>query len=853
MLTVNPPSETGLGEASQHSVRFYERDQEVLAEVSDYLDSALRSGGLAVAIATEAHRSELARQLSGFGGPGWHPGTLVMLDAAETLNSFMVDGAPDAGRFKATIEPLLDKCDEGKPRHAFGEMVAVLCERGQYEAALELEALWNDLLARHRFSLFCAYPKRLFASGAQARLFRHVCAAHTSVTAWAAERPGAPVEPSSGEAALLEQTVALQREIELRKNAERTLRQREQELSEFLDNASEGIHKVAADGTILYANRAELHLLGYDWDEYVGRNIASFYVEQDLIAGILSRLQRGEELRDQPAMLRCKDGSHKPVLIYSNAWIEDGQLRYTRCFTRDASERLARDQALQQRNDLILQAPVGAAILAGHELRFELANEAYCRMLNCSDIVGKTVFEVFPELRGSPTESLLHEVMRSGEAHTTDEHRALIDLGKGAEERFFKLTLQPMRSAEGGVCGIIGIAVDVTDHVRARQALERSSVEREQLLVALREASRAKDEFLAMLGHELRNPLSPIVTALQLMRMRGDTGTSREQAIIQRQVDHMVRLVDDLLDISRVIQGKIELKRERADIASVLAKAVEQASMLLEQRGHKLNIDLQPGLQCTCDAVRLAQVVANLLTNAARYTEAGGDISLRAWRDGVGHLAISVRDNGRGLAPQMLTRVFELFYQGERGLDRAEGGLGIGLALVRSLVELHGGTVEAFSEGRGHGSEFTVRLPWVECDEPSSAKHGLPVASGGAASVKRVLLVDDNKDAVETMAELLRMNGYEVEVFTDPVSALEQLARVRPEVAVLDIGLPVMDGYELGRRIGEACGSSCLLVAMTGYGQEADKTRSQAAGFRHHLVKPVSPQALVELLRNQNQ
>jgi PAS domain S-box-containing protein len=847
LLTVSSSGETGLGEASEHSVRFYERDQEVLAEVADFLDSALRSGGLGVAIATEAHRADLARRLSGFGGPGWYPGELVMLDAAETLDCFMVDGAPEPERFVATIEPLLAKCEASKPRHAFGEMVAVLCERGQYEAALALESLWNDLLASHRFSLFCAYPKRLFASGAQARVFRHVCAAHTSVTAWAPERAGAAGE-ALGEAAQSEQTLALQHEIELRKSAEQTLRQREQELSDFLEYASEGIHKVAADGTILYANRAELHLLGYDWDEYVGRNIASFYIDQNLIADILKRLQRGDELRDQPAMLRCKDGSQKPVLIYSNACIEEGQLRYTRCFTRDASERVARDQALEQRNDLILRAPVGAALLTGHELRFELANEAYCTMVSRRNIVGKTLLEVFPELRNSPSESLFHEVMGSGQALTADEHSAIIDLGQGLEERFFKLTLQPLRSPQGRVSGIIVIAADITDHVRVRQALERSIQEREKLLAALREASRAKDDFLAMLGHELRNPLSPIVTALQLMRMRGDTATSREQVIIQRQVDHMVRLVDDLLDISRVIQGKIELKRERADIASVLGKAVEQASVLLEQRGHNLKIDVQAGLRCPCDPVRVAQVVANLLTNAARYTEPGGDITLRAWRDADGHLAVSVRDNGAGIAPEMLNRVFELFYQGERGLDRSEGGLGIGLALVRSLVELHGGTVEAISEGRGHGSEFTVRLPWIDCDDPPAANQDVPLTSARGTLTKRVLLVDDNKDAAETMAELLRMSGYQVEVFTDPVSALEQLPRIRPEVALLDIGLPVMDGYELGRRIGEACGSSCLLIAMTGYGQETDKAKSKAAGFRHHLVKPVSPQAILDFL-----
>jgi signal transduction histidine kinase/ActR/RegA family two-component response regulator len=430
-------------------------------------------------------------------------------------------------------------------------------------------------------------------------------------------------------------------------------------------------------------------------------------------------------LRDQPAVLLCRDGTRKPVVIYSNACFEDGKLAYTRCFTRDASEQ-----------------------------------------------------------------------------------------------------------------------------VRAREALERASAERERLLESLREASRAKDEFLAMLGHELRNPLSPIVTALQLMRMRGETSTAREQAIIQRQVDHMVRLVDDLLDISRITRGKIELKRERVHVAAVLAKAVEQASVLLEQRSHRLRIDTDPSLESDGDPVRLSQVVANLLTNAARYTPPGGDIHLRAWRQEPTRLAISVRDNGNGIAPEVLARIFELFYQGgERGVDRADGGLGIGLALVRSIVELHGGTVQAHSEGPGHGSEFIVTLPCVDgaCEVASgSGAAGAQVSPAGDAA--RVLVVDDNRDAGETMAQLLRLHGYDVHLFTDPASALSHLQQVQPEAALLDIGLPVMDGYELGTRIREACGASCALLALTGYGLDADRARSEAAGFDHHLVKPVAPEALLAAL-----
>jgi len=258
-------------------------------------------------------------------------------------------------------------------------------------------------------------------------------------------------------------------------------------------------------------------------------------------------------------------------------------------------------------------------------------------------------------------------------------------------------------------------------------------------------------------------------------------------------------------------------------------------------------VDVEPGLHCDCDAVRMAQVVSNLLTNAARYTPPGGDIRLRAWLEEGQRVAISVRDNGRGIAAGMLPQVFDLFYQGARGVDRAEGGLGIGLALVRSLVELHGGTVQAESAGPGRGSEFTVRLPW----QPRvAAAHGPSgtVTPAPAGRGQRVLLVDDNRDAGQTLAEWLSAQGHEVAVFTDAVAALEALAGWKPQVAILDIGLPVMDGYELGSRIRQACGDDCLLVALTGYGQDRDKARSRAARFDHHLVKPVAPQQILSLL-----
>jgi len=621
------------------------------------------------------------------------------------------------------------------------------------------------------------------------------------------------------------------------------------ELTDFVENAVEGLHRVGPDGTILWANRAELHMLGYEWDEYVGRHIAEFHEDPSTIDYILTTLLSGGALYDQPARLRCKDGSIKRVLIHSNGHFDDGGLRYTRCFTRDATERHERDVALAQRDAMLLNAPVAAALLMGHELRFHLANRRYLELVGSDDLIGRTFGEAFPRLAGSGVTERIASVFATGEPFHAEE-LALSHLGPQgqADERYFKFSLEPLAGADGRPEGVIVVAVEVTEHVRGRQAIERAHREREQLLVELSAASQAKDEFLAMLGHELRNPLSPIVTALQLMRMRGDGAHGREGDIIQRQVDHLVRLVDDLLDVSRVTRGKIELKVERVELARVIDKAVEMASLLIEQRRHRLEVELEPGLAWEGDPVRLAQVMSNLLTNAARYTEPGGRLWLRVRRDGLEAVEISVRDTGIGLAPEVREQVFELFFQGKRSIDRAEGGLGIGLALVKNIVELHGGSVHAHSEGRGLGSEFVVRLPLCSAALTAAPSAPAPAAMPGVAA-QRVLLVDDNADGADTLGRLLRAHGHTVEVYHDPVGALAALERFRPTVALLDIGLPVLDGYQLAARIRALPGGQgCRLVALSGYGQAADRARSQAAGFERHLVKPVNPDEVARVV-----
>ncbi len=395
-----------------------------------------------------------------------------------------------------------------------------------------------------------------------------------------------------------------------------------------------------------------------------------------------------------------------------------------------------------------------------------------------------------------------------------------------------------IRGGDGAPLHLAGAIVDITDSKRlAEEALA---------------ASRAKDEFLAVLGHELRNPLAPIMTGVELLKLRGVTMT-KELLTIERQVRHLARLVDDLLDISRITRGLVELQRERLSLDGAIAKGIEIASPLLEQKQHQVSLDIDPALRVDGDPVRLAQVFSNLLTNAARYTPQGGNIRVSARDDGA-QAVVRVVDDGTGIAPELLGRIFDLFVQGGRTIARSEGGLGIGLAVVRSLVRLHGGEITAHSAGPGQGSEFVVRLPLAGDRPLGLVVRGEPRPLHGtelpaARHRRRVLVVDDNVEAAELISGALRALGHEVAVAHDGAEALKLADRFRPEVAVLDIGLPVMDGYELARRLRDQPDvGPGRLIALTGYGQDADRARSRDAGFDVHLMKPVDVRALADAI-----
>lgn len=923
-----------------------------------------------------------------------------------------------------------------------------------------------------------------------------------------------------------------------RRSAEQELKQSEAELADFFENATVGLHWVGADGIILRANRAELDMLGYSRDDYVGRPIADFHADEDVICDILHRLKTGENLSEYPARLRCKDGSIKDVLIDSSVLWNNGKFVYTRCFTRDITERKKAEAALRESEEKLrlladtipqlawMARPDGHIFwynrrwyeytgtkpeemegwgwqsvhdsetlpkvlvrwkksiasgepfdmvfplkgadgrfrpfltrvnpltnedgqilywfgtntdiaelreareaLAVSEGRLRLALDAgrmgvwdwniHTNELQWTDSLEplhglapgtfggtfdhfqqliyaedrdtvntairqalETGGEFYVEFRNALQNGGIRWIAGSGKVFPGDDGQPLRMIGVGLDvtqrkraehtSRFladasaalavlvdFDSTLQKVSSlavpafadwatvdlaeADGslrrvsvshidpakvqlahevhrrfppdpaapqgvwkilrtgkseivpeitdellvqsvndaellsimrelGLKSYIGVPLtirgktlgvitfinaesghryDNTDLAVAEDLASRAAIaiENAQLYRELREADRRKDEFLATLAHELRNPLAPIRNGLQIIRLSGDNGAAvgKARSMMERQLSQMVRLVDDLLDVSRISGGKLDLRKESVDLAVVVNNAVETTRPLIEASGQELTIDMPPTpVVVDADVTRLGQVFGNLLNNAAKYSDQGGQIQLTAKTLG-GEVVVSVKDTGVGIPPAMLPKVFDLFTQVDRSLEKSQGGLGIGLTLVKRLVEMHGGGVAAHSEGSGKGSIFTVRLPVLfgksQPDTPSEEEE---VAS---KSSLRILVVDDNRDAAESLGIMLTIMGNEVRTASDGLAAVEIAVEYLPDVILLDIGLPKLNGYDACRRIREQAGSKeMIIVALTGWGQEEVRRRSVEAGFDHHLVKPVDFNELKRLL-----
>ncbi len=461
--------------------------------------------------------------------------------------------------------------------------------------------------------------------------------------------------------------------------------------------------------------------------------------------------------------------------------------------------------------------------------------------------VGQNITFLIPPERADEEERIIARLM-SGERI---EHYDTVRLRKDGQPVQVSLTISAVKNEEGQIVGASKIVRDITERKQLEDELR-------ELASNLSEADHRKDEFLATLAHELRNPLAPIRNGLQLMKLAGGQEEVVEQvhSMMDRQLTQMVRLVDDLMDVSRISRGKLELRKERIPLSEVLNSAVETSRPLISEMGHKLTVSLpeQP-IFIDGDMTRLAQVFLNLLNNAAKYSDQGGHIALVASVElrarnsprATPFVVVSVKDSGIGIASDQLPKIFQMFTQIDRSLEKSQGGLGIGLSLVKSLVEMHGGTVEAHSDGPGSGSEFVVQLP-IEV-ETAQSQNPVVEEEQNIKSALRILVVDDNRDSADSLAMLLRVTGNEVRTAYDGQEGVDAAQDYRPHVVLLDIGLPKLNGYEACRYIRkQPWGKSIVLIAATGWGQEEDRRKSQEAGFDHHMVKPVNPRVLMKLL-----
>ena len=670
------------------------------------------------------------------------------------------------------------------------------------------------------------------------------------------------------------------RDISEAKRAHEAVERSQRHLDDFFEQAPVAIHWAGSDGTILRANQAELDLLGYTKEEYVGRHIAEFHADQDVIEDILARLARHEAIHSYEARLRCKDGTIKHVLIESNVHIENGAFVHTRCFTRDMT---ARKKAEDNLRFLVDASESVAALVDVHSSMQKLARRAvpafadWCAFHLVSengdiqtlahahadaekDAALNELLQRYPVEWNSP--SLPVRVLRSGRSELVpdmsaqqfapaiqdERHRALL------EQINVRSSIIVPLDSRGRVIGALTFGRSESMAPFSREDLQlgedlakraATAIENCRLYEELRLADRQKDDFLAMLAHELRNPLAAISYAGQLLSTSPEYSVSAID-IVGRQVKQLSNLINDLLDVSRITRGMIQLKKEPIDARTLIERALGTTDQLLKQQEHTVSreISAEP-MPMFVDPTRLEQILVNLISNAAKYTPKGGHVGVAAFCD-ADQIIIRVKDTGVGIPQEMLPRVFDMFTQVNPSIDRAQGGLGIGLTIVRRLVEMHDGTVSASSEGLGKGTEFTLRIPIGRVQAHDSASEQKP---GAPRTGLRVLVVDDNVDTATTISLLLKKAGCITETAYDGPSALDVAQRLHPDVAVLDIGLPGLDGFEVAQRIrANAELNHVKLIAVSGYGQEKDRLRARDSGFDHYLVKPVQIEALTALL-----
>jgi PAS domain S-box-containing protein len=640
---------------------------------------------------------------------------------------------------------------------------------------------------------------------------------------------------------------------ELMRSAQRRAREEHEQLQTTLASIGDAVIATDKDGRITTINAVAESLTGWKKCDALGQpldtvfNIVNEQTRKPVTNPAMRALSEGVVVGlANHTVLIGKDGNERPI-DDSAAPIRDGQGQIIGCVLvfRDITDRrrvegeLAKRLADARFLAAIVESSTDAILSKSLDGVIHTWNAAAQRMFGytAEQAIGRHISFLIPADRADEEERNTKRI-RAGEAV---EHFETVRRRSDGETVHVSLTLSPIRDEQGRVIGASKIVRDITDRKHTEERVYG-------LLSELKRADRRKDEFLATLAHELRNPLAPIRNTLEILkRAQGQVEAFEDICgMMERQVNHLSRLVDDLLDVSRIVRDRMELRKEQVELNSIVHQSIEACGTLAERGGLQLTVNIAPQpIYLHADPVRLSQVFGNLLNNACKYTDPGGKVVLAIEREG-SDVVVKVTDTGVGIPTDKLSSVFEMFAQIDRTLERSQGGLGIGLMLVKRLVEMHGGTVTAHSEGPGMGSEFVVRLP-ILVSPPG------PVAPSPAelspAPPRRVLVVDDNEDSASSLAKLLRMTGNETRIAHDGLAAVTSAEEFRPDVVLLDIGLPLLNGYDACQRIRQqSWGKDIVMVALTGWGQEDDRRRSKAVGFDHHLVKPLDYAALMMVL-----
>jgi len=632
------------------------------------------------------------------------------------------------------------------------------------------------------------------------------------------------------------------RNVTARKRFEEALNRQLEGLRTTLASIGDGVLITDTEARVTFSNAAAESLTGWTQAETVGQPLAQRFQVLDWWTGepagdlaALAAQDVGAPRQTLQLLLIARDRSERPIEATLSAVRDEAGMNLGSILVfRDVSERAASEEA-KHRLAAIVESSHDAVISKNRNGIIQSWNDEAERLFGYSsaEAVGQPITLIIPPDRLDEEREIMERLWRGERV----EHFETVRVTKDGRRIDLSLTISPVHDSRGRIIGASKVARDIGDRKRAE--------------AALREADVRKDAFLALLAHELRNPLAPILNGMHILRLAGEDTKAVEQAsgMMERQLGHLVRIVDDLLDVSRISQDKLELRRSRVLLEDVISSAVETARPALEAAGHELILacPTQP-LHIEADLTRLAQVLSNLLNNSAKYTPRGGKVWLTA-EARRSELVLSVRDNGIGIPRDALPRIFDMFSQVGRRIDRTTGGLGIGLALVKGLVEMHGGSVKAESDGPGQGSTFTLRLPVLVKAEAEDLPVLTETEPSPGHAKRRILVVDDNRDSAHSLSILLKVLGNDVQTAYDGVEAVEAAARFKPQVVLMDIGMPRANGYEATERIrAQPWGRDMIILAVTGWGQPGDKARSLAAGCDAHMVKPIQVSDLERLL-----